>query len=253
MAKVDKLDAARDACLALVELCGAFLLLVRDLYRWSDSAQELLAKRDEMKRREYARAEPFRSLLVKLDNAQSLASQSFEKVRLSLLAVAANRCAHQQIIEQADTILKVAGFEFDIKGRIAELDPGRTLDGMMGAMLWPVLGRDAWPEIDVEVARQRIAVEHAKALAVDREVAAFVTEDDHSQLVTLDQLANMIQRGKSTLERWRAKDQNFPPPDIPRGAGRKAHLWKWQSVRSYLIDKTGRSGLPERFPSLNPR
>ena len=165
MAKVDELDAARDACLALVELCGAFLLLVRDFYRWSDSAQEPLAMLDEFKHREYARAEPFLSLFVKIDNAQPLARQSFEKVRLSLMAVAADRCAHQQIIEQADTILKVAGPEFGIGGRIAERDAGRTLAGMMGAMLWPAWGRDAWPEIDVEAARQRIEVEHAKAIA----------------------------------------------------------------------------------------
>ena len=165
MAKLDELDAARDACLALVDLCGAFLLLVRDLYRWSDSAQELLAICDEMKHREYARAEPFLSWFVKLDNAQPLARQSFEKVRLSLLAVAADRCAHQQIIEQADTILKVAGSEFGIGGRIAERDAGRTLAGMMSAMLWSAWDRDAWPEIDVEAARQRIEVEHAKAIA----------------------------------------------------------------------------------------
>lgn len=165
MAKVNELDAARDACLALVELCGAFLLLVRDLYTWNESEQKLQSIDDEIRRGEYARAEPFCSLLMEIDKTKFLACQAFEKVRLNLLAVAADRCAHQQIIEQADTILKVAGFEFVIKGRIAELDAGRTLKGMMCAMLWPAWGRDAWPEIDVEAAPQRIAVEHAKALA----------------------------------------------------------------------------------------
>ncbi len=181
MATVSELDAARDACLALVNLCGVFSLFVRDLYIWRESAQELRSIGDERIRRDYTRAEPYRTLLAKLDDTQPLARQSFENVRLSLLAVAADRCGHQQIIEHAETILKVASFEFGIRGRIAELDAGRTLAGMFTAMCGPhASGRDAWPEIDVQAVRQRIEVEHAKALAVE---AKLVDDGENATLV----------------------------------------------------------------------
>ncbi len=71
--------------------------------------------------------------------------------------------------------------------------------------------------------------------------------DEVHQYVTLDQLAAIIGRSKRTLERWQREKTGFPMPDIEGGGG-KAHEWRWDRVRPWLI-KEAKRDLPERFPA----
>lgn len=64
--------------------------------------------------------------------------------------------------------------------------------------------------------------------------------------VTLSQMAGIVNRSKSTLERLSRK-VGFPSPAIEGGGGRP-HEWRWSDVRSDLQQEYGRT-LPEIFPA----
>jgi len=67
--------------------------------------------------------------------------------------------------------------------------------------------------------------------------------------VTLLQVAPLVNRSKRTLERWQAKDSDFPPADVEGGGGNAAE-WRWSVLRPYLAKKSCRE-LPADFPA-NP-
>ena len=65
------------------------------------------------------------------------------------------------------------------------------------------------------------------------------------QLVTLDQMAAIVSRQKSSLRHYR---EELPPPRV-QGRRGQATLWAWAEVRPWL-ERTFARKLPERFPSL---
>lgn len=64
------------------------------------------------------------------------------------------------------------------------------------------------------------------------------------QLVTLTQMASMVNRSKRTLEDYK---EEMPLPKIEGGGGSPAE-WRWTDVRPWLNEKFGRD-LPEIFPA----
>src|SRR5262249_34127503 len=64
-----------------------------------------------------------------------------------------------------------------------------------------------------------------------------------AELVTLNQMAAIVNASKRTLERYK---QRLPPPDAKGRAG-QADKWRWSQVRGLLEDWFGRR-LPEQFP-----
>ncbi len=66
------------------------------------------------------------------------------------------------------------------------------------------------------------------------------------QYVTLDQMAAAVNRSKDTLERRLNKPgSTMPRPDVEGGGG-KAHEWRWDRVRQWLMEEFKRP-LPVRF------
>jgi hypothetical protein len=65
------------------------------------------------------------------------------------------------------------------------------------------------------------------------------------QLVTLDQIAAILEKSKRTMERYRRK---MPCPDLPGRPGR-CSLWDWQKIRPWLLEEFHRL-LPERYPEM---
>jgi hypothetical protein len=72
-------------------------------------------------------------------------------------------------------------------------------------------------------------------------------QDGSPDYLTLDQMAAMVSKSKSTLERLKKRKNNpLPPPAIEGGAG-KADEWIWASIRAWL-EQEFRRKLPETFP-----
>jgi hypothetical protein len=67
--------------------------------------------------------------------------------------------------------------------------------------------------------------------------------DDHSQVVTLDQIAARMRMSKRSLERYK---KEMPPP-VMRGRRGRTSRWVWADVRPWL-EQTFGCVLPERFP-----
>jgi hypothetical protein len=65
-------------------------------------------------------------------------------------------------------------------------------------------------------------------------------------LVTLNQAAGMVHKGKRTLEDWKEKGK-LPAPAVKGGQGR-ADLWRWEELRPVLETLSG-IVLPETFPA----
>jgi len=70
------------------------------------------------------------------------------------------------------------------------------------------------------------------------------------QMVTLDQMAALVSKSKSTL-RLRYDRCELPDPDV-KGGGGKRHEWKWSRVRPVLEELFKRS-LPELLPNWRQR
>ena len=64
-------------------------------------------------------------------------------------------------------------------------------------------------------------------------------------LVSLDQAAAAVHRGKRTLER--RKTEGTLPPPASEGGGGKPDLWDWSTLRPWLEKEFG-INLPQRFP-----
>jgi hypothetical protein len=75
---------------------------------------------------------------------------------------------------------------------------------------------------------------------------------DSPQYVTLDMMAAIVSKHKSTLERCKRRQNNpLPLPKIEGGGG-KADEWLWDVVRPWLEAEYSRQ-LPERYPALPRR
>lgn len=72
---------------------------------------------------------------------------------------------------------------------------------------------------------------------------SYPSGDFTTDLVSLDQAASIVHRKKRALEAYKSK--GLPDPDI-KGGGGKPNLWKWQTIRPFLL--RFRPDLPERFP-----
>jgi hypothetical protein len=64
-------------------------------------------------------------------------------------------------------------------------------------------------------------------------------------VVTLDQAAGMVKRTKRALEEYKGK--GLPDPDVSAGGGGKPRLWKWATIRPFLLQF--RPDLPQTFPA----
>jgi hypothetical protein len=94
----------------------------------------------------------------------------------------------------------------------------------------------------------RMAAENTRrAAAATNEQPTRHKNDQYPQYVTLNQLAAIVKRTKSSLEKIKEK---MPPPAIEGGGGKPAE-WIWADVRHWLEKEYGRL-LPERFPEISP-
>ena len=84
--------------------------------------------------------------------------------------------------------------------------------------------------------------------ALRRAVEVSDGSDRHTQYVTLSQLALVSRVGKRTLEDAK-RNGLIPPPDVPATTKGKAHLWRYDSVRSSLQSLSKRP-LPVCYPDL---
>ncbi len=64
-------------------------------------------------------------------------------------------------------------------------------------------------------------------------------------LVTLQQAAAMVSRGKSTLEKYKGR----MPTEHVKGKGGKPSLWTWSELRPWLAETFDMPKLPKRFPA----
>ena len=69
---------------------------------------------------------------------------------------------------------------------------------------------------------------------------------DPSQVITFDRAAALVGRKKRTLMNWQ-KDDPPPDPDVAVGGGGRAHEWKYQTLRPWLVKHSGRN-LPQHCP-----
>jgi hypothetical protein len=95
---------------------------------------------------------------------------------------------------------------------------------------------------EMEALRGRLTPQEGREDQLPPErTSAELTQD----LVTLDQMAALVQRCKRTLERYR---RELPAPRF-RGRRGQPHLWDWAEVRPWLEETFGLR-LPEHFPSF---
>jgi hypothetical protein len=74
-------------------------------------------------------------------------------------------------------------------------------------------------------------------------------EPGECQYVTLDQIAVFLKCHKRTVTREMEKRDSNPPPPDREGGGGKAHLWRWDRIRPWLLLRFPRQ-IPERFPEF---
>ena len=67
--------------------------------------------------------------------------------------------------------------------------------------------------------------------------------------VDLDQIAGIIHRKKSSLQKHYINKGRMPAPRIQGTGGRKS-LWHWPDVRPWLMETFSLSELPEKYPKL---
>lgn len=85
----------------------------------------------------------------------------------------------------------------------------------------------------------------AQGAAARQKLEAFLPPPAE-QLVTLDQMAAIVNLSKRSMERHR---KGMPPPRV-RGAGGRPSRWAWSDVRPWLERQFGRT-LPECFPAYS--
>lgn len=72
-----------------------------------------------------------------------------------------------------------------------------------------------------------------------------VEDTDELELISLDQMANVVGRKKRTFEDY----DDLPPPALKGHRGHVA-LWDWADVRPWLMRKFALKRLPKRFPGV---
>lgn len=74
-----------------------------------------------------------------------------------------------------------------------------------------------------------------------------IVDEPKRQLVSLNQIAAIVQRKPKTLRNQRSGGK-MPQPDV-RGKRGQPHFWDWERIRPWAESEFNRK-LPERFPRI---
>jgi hypothetical protein len=129
--------------------------------------------------------------------------------------------------------------------------PATELGEMLAGPDWAQQAQHVWLGVrqPLELPRlsvlPRLAANPAPAAPAP---AASPAAEDSPGYVDLDQMAALVQRSKSALEKLKRRKVNpLPPPDIEGGGGKKGE-WLWTRIRPWLEAEYGKR-LPRDCPT----